>query len=247
MLNQERFEKIVELANQRGSITSQELTRLLGASESTIRRDLNTLAKNGKIFKVHGGAVALGHAVRLQDEDLYSRQQLYAEEKKKIARAAAALIEDGDLVYLDAGSTTEYVIEYIRDVKAVFVTNAAGHARALAKRGLPVYLPGGRMKPVTEAIVGTETVLSLGKYNFSKGFFGTNGISIENGLTTPDIEEAAVKELAASRCMKRYVLCDASKFDRAASVRFGKITDFHIIAGKVPGTYQKYSVTEVEK
>lgn len=247
MLTQERFERIVELVNQRGSITSQELTELLQVSESTIRRDLNELARTGQIFKVHGGAMALSHAVRLQDEDLHSRRQFCAEEKRKIARTAAALIEDGDLVYLDAGSTTEYMIEYVRDTKVIFVTNAAGHARALAQRGLMVYLPGGRMKPVTEAIVGTETVLSLSKYNFSKGFFGTNGISIENGLTTPDIEEAAVKELAASRCMKRYVLCDSSKFDRAASVRFGKITDFHIIAGKVPGAYQKYSVTEVEK
>ena len=233
MLSEERLEKIVELVSQRSSITNQELTRLLGASESTIRRDLTTLAAEGRLLKVHGGALALTAAVKTRDEDIYSRRPLQAEEKRRIGKYAAGLVRDDDLVFLDT--------------RAVFVTNAVGHAKTLSQRGLTVYLLGGRMKPVTEAIVGSEAVLSLNKYNFSKGFFGTNGVSLESGLTTPDIDEAAVKEHAAAQSREKYVLCDSSKFDQIAPISFARLQDVRILTDKAPYAYRKYNILEVAK
>lgn len=247
MLSEERLEKIVELVSQRSSITNQELTRLLGASESTIRRDLTTLAAEGRLLKVHGGALALTAAVKTRDEDIYSRRPLQAEEKRRIGKYAAGLVRDDDLVFLDAGSSTEYLIEFLPDTRAVFVTNAVGHAKTLSQRGLTVYLLGGRMKPVTEAIVGSEAVLSLNKYNFSKGFFGANGVSLESGLTTPDIDEAAVKEHAAARSREKYVLCDSSKFDQIAPISFARLHDVRILTDKAPYAYRKYNILEVAK
>lgn len=248
MLPEERLEKIVELVQQRSSVTNLELTQLLDASESTIRRDITFLAAEGRILKVHGGAMAMATVMKIRDEDMHSRRGFQAEEKQRIGRYAAELIGDEDLVFLDAGSSTEYLISFLPQTRAIFVTNAVGHATALAQKGLTVYLLGGRMKSVTEAIVGSETVLALNKYNFSKGFFGTNGISPESGLTTPDIDEAAIKEHAAARCRERYVLCDSSKFGQISPISFARFKDVRILTDRTPQAYKKYAnIQEVPK
>ena len=245
MLSNERLEKIVQIVNEKHSVTNLELKERLQASESTIRRDITALAAAGRVIKVHGGAMAVRKSVNAKDYDIADRRPQHAEAKRLIGQYAASLIHDDDLIYIDAGTSTEYLIESIPKTQAVFVTNAVGHAKQLALKGLTVYIIGGQMKPVTEAIVGSETLLSLNKYNFSKGFFGTNGISLECGLTTPDINEAAVKAQAVSRCKECYVLGDASKFDQISSVTFARLEEVKILTEKIPFAYRKYSILEV--
>ena len=95
--------------------------------------------------------------------------------------------------------------------------------------GYRVFLLGGEMRAVTEAIIGEDALENLEKYNFTKGFFGTNGVDLEKGFTTPDPKEAAVKKKALHHCSTAFVLADKSKFNQISSVRFAEIQDAEII------------------
>ena len=248
MLAEERFEKILAIIEKEGSVTVQYLMGELDASESTIRRDLNTMDANGLINKVHGGAVAKRQVIHTSDENINNRKLLNAADKKKIAKYAADLIVPGDFVYLDAGTTTEMMIDYLQTTEAVFVTNAIGHAKMLADKGCRVYILGGEFKSSTEAIVGEEAVVTLAKYNFTKGFWGTNGVTVTNGFTTPEIKEAMIKKKSMENCKERYVLADPSKFSQISSITFADFDEATIVTTELSqSTYKKYqNVLEVK-
>ena len=154
---------------------------------------------------------------------------MYQEEKQKIGKYAASLIEPHDFVYVDAGTTTACMIPYITEKTATFVTNAVSHALELAEREFHVIILGGELKAATEAIVGNEACLSLQKFNFTKGFWGTNGVSVHQGFTTPDVSEAMVKRKSMERCKECFVLCDFSKFNLISPVTFGEFKSATII------------------
>ena len=234
MLSEERHKLILEKVKNESVVYLNDLVKYLNTSESTIRSDLIALDKAGLLKKVHGGATALKDiSINTLDDIVENRKSLNMEEKFKIAKYAASLIKDNDLVYLDAGTTTELMINFINNTKAIFVTNGIVHARNLIKKNCTTYILGGELKLSTEAIVGAETVKSLRKYNFTKGFFGANGVDLERGFSTPDIKEAMVKEEALIRSKKRYVLCDKSKFDEISSITFADIQDAEIITTKL--------------
>ena len=229
MLTEERFAKIVKIVNQEGTVTVLELAQAIGISESTIRRDLNQLDKLGRIRKVHGGATAVvlmsdGHERNMQEK--YSRN---IEEKRAIAAYAATLVHANDFVFLDAGSTTEQMAEYLEENTALYVTNGITLAQKLAARGFKTMLLAGRVKASTDAVIGMEAVASLSQYHFTRGFFGTNGITVAEGFTTPDLEEAANKRAAMEHCRQCYVLADNSKFDTLSNVSFGELSKAKII------------------
>ena len=233
MLTEERFNKILKIIDEKKSVTVQELTELLNSSESTIRRDLNTLHKLGKLIKVHGGATAIDMDYNTKDFEVSVRYDLNKEQKKKIGAYAASLIEENDFIYIDAGTTTEFMIDYITEKSAVFVTNAITHAVKLSNRGFKVFVTGGEFKNTTEALIGNETVENLKKYNFTKGFFGVNGVSKRANLSTPDVTEKKKKKGAIAQCRKSYILCDSSKFGKISSVTFGKLSEAIIITDKL--------------
>lgn len=245
MLLEKRLEQILKLVEQNGSVTVQELTELLGASESTIRRDLLLLAEEGRVHKVHGGATAV-NSYYDKDEDVAARKNLNKEEKIEIARYAATLIQPHDLVYLDAGTTTERVIDFITERSAVYVTNAIGHAKRLVEAGCEAHILGGKFKLATEAIVGNETVSELEKYNFSIGFLGTNGVSRKSGFSTPDIDEAMVKKKAIMQCRHPYILCDPEKFNKVSPVTFAAFEDAFVLTTEVKGSSFKGAKNIIE-
>ncbi len=244
MLTEERRNGIEKLVNTQGSVTLQELLERFDASESTLRRDLTEMDARGLLVKVHGGAMAKnapeGRTVTA-DLAVLEREQAHREEKQAIARYAASLISDQDLIYLDAGTTTGYMIDYLPERGgAIFVTDGLTHARKLAAKGYRVLIPGGQYKPATEAVVGEEAILNLSKYHFTKGFFGTNAVTKAAGFSTPDPSEAMVKRRALSASSARYVLCDASKFGLVSYVTFFPFSDALILtAGDVPELYRK--------
>lgn len=249
MLAEERFNEIVRMVNEKGTVTVQELTEILETSESTVRRALVTLHKQGRVIKVHGGATAVGMERYTRDESVDVRQDLNIEEKTKVGKYAAEMIGKADFVYIDAGTTTDYLIEHVTEKDAVYVTNGILHARKLVQKGCRVFLLAGQLKDSTLALVGEEAMNSLKKYHFTKGFFGANGIQVENGCTTPDISEAAVKEAAVGRCREAYVLADSSKFNQVSSVRFAEFKDVKIITTELEDpSFRKYTnIVEVEK
>lgn len=247
MLIETRLQEIVALVDQKKSVTVQELMERFQASESTVRRDLNTLNTKGKLIKVHGGAIARERFYNLQEPDVNTKKELYVEEKIKIGKYAASLIEPYDFIFLDAGTTTGWMIDYITEKNVVFVTNAISHAKNLARNGFTVYVLGGAFKSITEAVVGDEALEGLSKYNFTKGFFGSNGISVERGFTTPDIMEAAVKRKAMQKCQKAFVLSDHSKFGMISSVEFAEFDRPMIITDRnIEKSFGKYkNIVEV--
>ena len=234
MLTEERYQAILNLLDVQKAVTVTELTQLLDSSESTVRRDLAALASMGKLKKVHGGATAVTSVFTTQERGMAEKYALNTDDKRAIARAAAAMIKPKDFVYLDAGTTTEYLAEYLTMADATYVTNGIHLAKKLVHRGLNVYVPAGRIKARTEAIIGGEAADSLSRYHFSLGFFGANGINIAEGYTTPDIEEARVKTAAVNRCAAAFVLADPSKFNQIHPVSFAPLERAAIVTTSLP-------------
>ncbi len=240
MLSEQRQEIILKLLKEKGSITVSELKDILKSSEATIRRDLNYLDEEKKLVKVFGGAVSNSFTFTSAEPSVSQKKSINTDEKKKIAAYAATLIEPDDFVYIDAGTTTEYMLGFIKERRATYITNAVSHAKRLASDGFRVELIGGELKGITEAVVGARAVLTLSKMNFNKGFFGANGVSIQRGITTPDVNEASVKEVAFKHCLDRYVLADSNKIGKVSSIKFAEIKDAYIITDAVPDEkYQK--------
>lgn len=234
MLTEERYTIILDRVKQNNSVTLTELCELLGASESTIRRDLTVLDEKGMLKKVHGGAISADdRPLNLVERDVEAKSKLFTEEKTAIARYAASLVDDGDLVFIDAGTTTEKMIDFLPDKNVTFVTNAFVHAQKLVRRGFKVYIPAGELKVTTEAIVGAECVSSIKSYNFTKCFIGANGISLTAGITTPDRNEASVKSAVVENSRDVYILADHSKFGQVSAITFTQLSRVKIITDKL--------------
>ena len=220
MLTQERYQSILSIVNDKKAVTVTELAAVLNISESTVRRDLTALDELGKLKKVFGGATSITKLEGVFEDNVSLRETMMSAEKTEIARYSATLINDSDFVFIDSGTTTSRLIDFIENNKATYVTNGIVHARKLVQKGLNAYMIGGKVKPATEAVVGAEGISNLRNFNFSKAFMGTNGIDIAAGFTTPDIEEAMMKEAAVNRSYMAFVLADHTKFRRVFSVTF---------------------------
>ncbi len=226
---EQRMEQILKEAEVHDSLTVAYLAQTIGASEASIRRDISELARRGLVHKTHGGVRAVREEFRGEEPDIQVKRNLHSEEKQAIARYAAGLIHDGDVVFLDAGSTVCCIADYVQAPKALFVSSSVECLQRLSTRGLRTYVPGGRMKPGTRAIVGSEAVETLKRFNFTKAFLGANGITPDQGFTTPDPEEAAVKAAAAAQARETFVLADASKFGTITTATFLALEEAEII------------------
>lgn len=234
MLTQERYQSILSIVNEKNAVTVSELAAMLEISESTVRRDLTALDELGKLKKVFGGATAVSKNEGVFEYSVSQRENLMFNEKTEIARYAAKTVNNTDFVFIDSGTTTSRLIDFLENDKATYVTNGILHARKLIQKGLNAYVIGGKLKQATEAIVGAEGVANLKNFNFSKAFMGTNGIDIAAGFTTPDIEEATLKEAAVKHSYMAFVLADHTKFRRVFSVTFSDLKQCCIITDSMP-------------
>ena len=234
MIAEERWSHIVELVNERGVMTVTQLMKALDASESTIRRDLVRLDKMGRLRKVHGGATRLSTSeMVMADQSMSGRKTLHVEEKRAIGSYAATLIKPGDFVFIDGGTTTECLVDAITETNATYLTNSLPHAQKLLAKGCRTLLPGGEVKPLTEVLIGSETVDNIRRYHFTIGFWGTNGAAIDSGFTTPEFNEAAVKRIGIENTLHPYVLCDSSKFSSIALITFAEFSDAIVITDRI--------------
>jgi DeoR family fructose operon transcriptional repressor len=222
LLTPERHRLILQLLKERNIVKIQELVDVTNTSESTIRRDLTQLEEGKFLKRVHGGAARLQG--KLQEPSMDEKSSKNLQEKRKIAQYAASLVEEGDCIYFDAGSSVLELIEFLPKKNIVVVTNGLMHLKPLLDRKIETYLVGGYAKPKTNAIIGRGAMLSLENYRFDKCFMGVNGIHHEFGYTTPDQEEAMIKHLAISLSREAFVLADETKFSEIA---FAKIADLN--------------------
>ena len=245
MLAEQRAELILKALAERRALSVTDICQLTGASEATIRRDLNMLDEQRKLRKVHGGAMLIEEEFRVAEPAMDVKRQLYTDEKRRIARYAAGLIRDDDVVFLDAGTTVLEMTNYLRQSHALFITNNMECAFRLAEGGAQPYMLGGDVDPKTMSTGGAQMMDSLRRYNFTKAFLGVTGITVAQGYTTPDPEAAALKALAASRSARVYVLADGSKFGKVTASTALSLEEATIITDQL--TDRRYSdYTKVE-
>ena len=234
MLTQERYNTILNLINEKNAVTVSELSRLLDTSESTIRRDLTALAKLGKLNKVFGGATSITQTAGMFESNVRTRETLESSAKTAIAKYAATLVYDTDFVFIDAGTTTSRFIDFLENDKATYVTNGIVHARKLIEKGFNAYILGGKVKEVTQAVVGVSGVEHVKSLNFTKAFMGTNGIDMNAGFSTPDLDEAKIKEAAVEKAYMSFMLADHTKFRKVFPFVFSKLSECCIITDVLP-------------
>ncbi|WNC17414.1 DeoR/GlpR family DNA-binding transcription regulator [Brevibacillus brevis] len=227
MLTPERHQLILSMLKEKDTVRITELVEMTGASESTIRRDLSELEEQSLLKRVHGGASSLQN--KIEEATMQEKSVKYEQEKTAIARFAASLVNERDSIFIDAGSTTSRMVPFLLHDNIVVVTNSPDIAIQLIRRSIRTFLIGGELKAATWSLVGREAVRSISQYRFDKCFIGTNGIDITNGLTTPDPDEAYVKQLALQFSDRRFVLADSHKFNRVTFAKFGDLSDVTIV------------------
>lgn len=229
MLVSERKEKIIRLLSQQKQASSEEMAELTESSISTLRRDLNELEDENKLKRVHGGAEIV-HELS-EELSLFEKSSKNLQEKEKIADKALKLIKEGDVIYLDAGSTTGILAEKLNqlNLRVTVVTNSITHLLSLRNTNVQVYLLGGLLKKTTDAIIGSQALNQLKNFQFNLAFIGANAYDETLGAMTPDQEEAAVKSLAIEQSQRAYLLVDSSKIGQTSFVKFATTEEVILI------------------
>ncbi|HCY8071074.1 TPA: DeoR/GlpR transcriptional regulator [Staphylococcus aureus] len=230
IITEKRHELILEELSHKDFLTLQELIDRTGCSASTIRRDLSKLQQLGKLQRVHGGAMLKEN--RMVEANLTEKLATNLDEKKMIAKIAANQINDNECLFIDAGSSTLELIKYIQAKDIIVVTNGLTHVEALLKKGIKTIMLGGQVKENTLATIGSSAMEILRRYCFDKAFIGMNGLDIELGLTTPDEQEALVKQTAMSLANQSFVLIDHSKFNQVYFARVPLLESTTIITSE---------------
>ncbi|CAJ1510226.1 DeoR/GlpR family DNA-binding transcription regulator [[Mycobacterium] burgundiense] len=225
MYPEERQQAIAALVLARGRASVAELAETYAVTTETVRRDLAVLDRSGLVRRVHGGAVPV-RALRVVEPDVSERDSTRASHKDAIALAAVGFCPvAGASVLFDAGTTTARIAGLLpADRELVVVTNSVPIAARLATMpAVSLHLLGGRVRGVTQAAVGEPVLRALDTLRVDVAFIGTNGISVEHGLSTPDSDEAAAKR--AMVCSANYVVvvADSSKVGREDFVSFAPI------------------------
>jgi DeoR family transcriptional regulator, fructose operon transcriptional repressor len=225
----QRHRAILEQVISFGHASVQVLAESLDVTPETIRRDLTELHQQGLLRRVHGGAMPL---TRLGFEpSVVSRSKLMLEEKERIATAALDEIPEEGAIIVDAGTTTSRLITLIPDTyKLTIITNSVLHAGLLAeKKNVTVIMLGGRVRGNTMACVDQTALDGLEGLFADVVLVGSNGISAERGLTTPDQSEAKVKNAMLKSARRKVVLVDHTKFGQDHFASFGDVADIDVV------------------
>lgn len=240
MLPAERKRDIVETVNQEDGCSVTELAERLDVSKATIRRDLRDLEAEGLIERSHGGALP----VRTVASELSYGQRgvKNLEEKRAIAERAVKEIHEGQAIFFDAGTTTMEVAKRApKDGSYIAATNSPLLALEITEGGGEVKLTGGTLRHQTRALVGPTGESFLQRTNFDQVFLGTNAIDAEAGLTTPNEDEARMKQLMCEKAQRVVLVADHTKLDRRSFVQFADIdqVDLFVTDRAVPADIEE--------
>lgn len=224
---QARQRELMQLLSRAKTLSTTDLARRFGVNEMTIRRDLRLLQDNGAALRCYGGAIA---AQRITFEFAFDeRHRRNLAEKKRIGEAAAALVQDGQSVFLDTGTTTLEVAKALvaRGVLCRATTGSLVVASALWGRAnlQEVFLLGGRVRPGSPDLIGPGTELMLEKLSADIAFVGSDGIDPTRGSFADDLETARVSERMASNAARVVIVADHTKLGRASAARYASIED----------------------
>lgn len=223
MLTSHRKQHILEVLRRSGEVVAKELSRQLGLSEDTIRRDLRELAAEGLVQRVHGGALPASPAMG----DFSTRLNVATEEKQMIGRAAAAMVQPGQVVILDGGTTALQIARHFPpQLKATVVTHSPTIAVALVEhRNIEVIVIGGRLFKHSVVSVGAPAIEDIERIRADAYFMGVTGIHPEIGLTTGDFEEAHVKRALSASAAETIVLASPEKLNAVSPYVIAPLTE----------------------
>jgi len=231
MYAEERQQAMAQLVSERGRLSVNLLAAEYDVTTETVRRDLSALERMGLVRRVHGGAVP-SSSLSVIESGLVERDSANTAEKERIARSALSLLPPaGSTVLIDAGSTTNRFASLLpRDHRLTVITHAVPIAARLAgSPQIELHLLPGRVRSATHAAVGADTVAALSDLRVDAVFLGTNGVSVEHGLSTPDRDEAATKRAMVASARQVVVLADASKVGAESPVRFARLDEVDVL------------------
>lgn len=240
----QRHQKIIDWVNQRGTVRISEITEAFQVSDMTVRRDLEELEEEGLLKKIHGGArsnTAFQYH-ELAHEDKYDENY---DQKSRIAQQAARLIENGDVVFIGPGTTTELLARAIDHHSLSIVTTCLPIFELLLPKQsstFKVYLLGGEMRQVTKSFVGEITNLALENMRFGKIFFSGNGVK-DGAVMTSSVEEAYTQKIALLNSVEQYLLLDSSKVGKED---FAKICQLEDLTAVVTDAVDEEKVQTIE-
>lgn len=229
MYAEERQVFILGLARREGRVDAGMLAEQLNVSAETIRRDLTALERQGVLRRTHGGAIPIQ---RLGfDPVLVTRASTMVEEKTRIGSAAVNYLPAEGSILIDGGSTTAALAGSIPEDRSLTVlTGALPTAVSLAgKANLTVLMPGGALRPRSMCLVGPWAARDLGEVCVDTAFIGTNGLSLERGLTTSDQSEAVTKQAMIKAARRVVLLCDHSKIGADDFFRFASLSEVDVL------------------
>lgn len=213
---EQRRALILELIRKKKSVSVHQLSKELYIHEATVRRDLKYLSDSGAVSRVHGGAVLTdGMGTEIP---LFVRETANKEKKKSLARAAAALVKDGESIFLDSSSTTAFMIPFLAERKRLkIVTNGAKTTVYLSGlQNASIFCTGGKLRENSLSYIGQSALEALSNYRFDRAFFSCRGVSAESGLWDASEEEAVLRR-ELIRCSDQSVLlADESKLNRTS-------------------------------
>lgn len=222
MLNEERKQKIIEVVSSRGRVLSSELVQELKVSEDTIRRDLKDLAEAGLITRVHGGALPVSRV----SWSYSKRQKEGVGEKEAIAERAAGYIHDGQVVFIDGGTTTARIVGFLpRGLKATFITYSLPVAIALADTECQVRLLGGRVVKELLLTMGPAIIDEIHSVQADLTLVSAESIHEEFGATISHPEDALIKQAFINQAAESIILAGSDKFGKASPYRIARLNE----------------------
>ena len=213
-----RRSSILQILRENSNVSVAELSKRFGVSEVTIRKDLNLLKERNLLVRTRGGAITSDSGAVENEMSIRFKKLAHYREKRAIGRAAAALIEDGDTIIIDSGTTALQVACNLHKFKNLTVlTNALNVAQeVLSYKRFNVILLGGSIRNSSESVVGALAELNLKMFNCDKVFMGVDSFNLENGISTPSIEEANINQIMIQRSRKVIAVFDSSKVNKRA-------------------------------
>ena len=239
MLTTQRKQLILQRLRQEGQIVAKAFSEELGISEDTVRRDLRELAAEGQLQRVHGGALPASAAIG----DMQVRAALAPDEKRALGRAGAALVQPGQVVILDGGTTSLQVVQHLPlTLRATVVTHSPTIAVALAGHAqIEVLMLGGRLFRHSMVNVGASVVEAAARLRADLYLMGVTGVHAQAGLTTGDFEEAAVKRALHERAAETVVLASADKLGAASPFSIAPLSELAalVVPASTPAPLRK--------
>ena len=225
MKTEQRRQQILNLLQETGTLNVSQLADRFSVSVVTIRKDLDDLESEDLLQRTFGGAV-FSHRSRF-NRSFLERAQEHHREKWAIAAAASSYIKDGDTIMLDAGTTTLALAEYLKThIKSAFIiTCSVPAALELSSAGYDILLLGGTVRNKSLALLGRETLTIIERYRADKVFLGSTGFTVEMGHTTPNPDDAQIKEALLRAANESYVLVDSSKYGHRCLTSFARLRD----------------------